>query len=256
VRVAALADVHGNLPALEAVLEDVRREGADLIVFCGDVASGPMPSETIDVLRALPNARFVRGNADRGVVDEFDGRARSQWSGPFVEWCASEIDQSQRDFLASFETTIELNEVEGIGRALFCHAVPANDFEIITEDTPVEEVGTVLRGVNADAVVCGHTHMQYDRQVGVTRLINAGSVGMSYIRPGAFWAFLGPGLPLRHTAYDRTEAAARIRSKDWSGAEDFAENNVIRVPSAADVMGYLGQFKLQRSRRREVGRRR
>ena len=92
-RVAALADIHGNLPALEAVLLDVEREKPDLIVFCGDVASGPMPSETIDLLRTLRGARFVRGNADRGLVEEFDGMPHSAMPGPFAEWCAGQISR-------------------------------------------------------------------------------------------------------------------------------------------------------------------
>ena len=84
-RVAAIADIHGNLPALEAVLGEVEREEPDLIVVCGDVASGPMPAETIDRLRALSRARFVRGNADRGLVDEFDGKSPSEMPGPFAD---------------------------------------------------------------------------------------------------------------------------------------------------------------------------
>src|SRR5205823_13774674 len=81
-RVAALSDIHGNLPALEAVLSEVERDRPDLIVSCGDVASGPMPAETISLLMSLPRARFVRGNADRGLADAFDrkpkGRMRSE----------------------------------------------------------------------------------------------------------------------------------------------------------------------------------
>src|SRR5712691_9444538 len=81
-RVAALSDIHGNLPALEAVLSEVERERPDLIVSCGDVASGPMPAETIEALRKLKDARFVRGNADRGLMEEFDGKAPSPMPGP------------------------------------------------------------------------------------------------------------------------------------------------------------------------------
>src|SRR2546430_11537813 len=91
-RVAALADIHGNLPALEAVLRDVEREKPDLVVFCGDVVSGLMPAETIDLLQAIRGGRFVRGNADRGLVDEFDGKP-SESPGPFADWCAKQINR-------------------------------------------------------------------------------------------------------------------------------------------------------------------
>jgi predicted phosphodiesterase len=119
-KVAAVADIHGNLPALEAALREIEVERPDLIVVCGDVASGPMPAETIDALRSLTNARFVRGNADRGLIDEFDGKAPAPMPGPFVG-CAKEINRAQRDFLAGFEATVTIDAVDGLGRVLFCN---------------------------------------------------------------------------------------------------------------------------------------
>ena len=99
VRMAVLSDVHGNLPALEAVLSDVEKADVNLIVFGGDLASGPMPAETIDLVRSIPNARFVRGNADRGVVAAYDGTPKPEWPGPYADWCATRISHAQRDFL-------------------------------------------------------------------------------------------------------------------------------------------------------------
>src|SRR5690348_14426198 len=173
-RVAALADIHGNLPALEAVLADVERERPDLIVFCGDVASGPMPAETIEVLRGLENVRFVRGNADRGLVEEFDGEAHGPMPGPFAGWCAQQIDREQRDFLASFEDTVTVDGVDGVGRVLFCHASPRNDMDVFTKETADDRMRTLMSGVDADVVVCGHTHMQVDRRLDRPRIVNAG----------------------------------------------------------------------------------
>ncbi len=237
-RVAALADIHGNLPALEAVLRDVEREKPDLVVFCGDVASGPMPAETIDLLQTIPGARFVRGNADRGLVDEFDGKP-SESPGPFVDWCAKQINRKQRDFLASFESTVQIDSVDGVGRVLFCHAVPDNDIDVMTAETSEERMREILAGVDADLVVCGHTHMQFDRVVDRVRVVNAGSIGMTYGEPGACWAMLGPGAQLRRTEYDREAAAGRIRAKDWSAAESFARDNVINVPSVDEAMQFM-----------------
>src|ERR671937_1306202 len=113
-KVAAVADIHGNLPALEAALREIEVERPDLIVVCGDVASGPMPAETIDALRSLTNARFVRGNADRGLIDEFDGKPQADMPGPHVEWCSKQLRREQRDFLSSFEPTVRID------RVLFC----------------------------------------------------------------------------------------------------------------------------------------
>lgn len=238
-RVAAISDVHGNLPALEAALLEVEEEKPDLIVFCGDVASGPMPAETTALLMSLPRARFVRGNADRGLVDEFDGTPPAPMPGPFADWCAKQISRAQRDFLASFEEKVMLEGVDGIGRVLFCHASPRNDVDVMTVETPFERVRSLMSGVDADMVVCGHTHMPFDRLVDGMRIVNAGSVGMPYGKPGAFWAMLGPGLRLRRTDYDREAAARRIRAKDWSNADEFAAKNVITVPSIDQAMDFL-----------------
>ena len=238
-RVAALADVHGNLPALEAALQEVEDEEPDLIVFCGDVASGPMPAETIALLMTVGRARFVRGNADRGLVDEFDGAPPSQMPGPFAEWCAGQITREQRDFLASFEERVTVDGVDGVGRVVFCHATPRNDVDVMTVETPFERVRVLTSGVDADMIVCGHTHMQFDRTLDGLRIVNAGSVGMPYGMVGAFWAMLGPGLRLRRTDYDREAAARRIRSIDWSNAGEFAAKNVIIVPSIDAAMDFL-----------------
>lgn len=238
-RVAAISDIHGNLPALEAVLADVERERPDLLVFCGDVASGPMPAETIERLLRVENARFVRGNADRGLIDEFDGNPAGEMPGPFGDWCADQITKPQRDFLASFEDTVVVDRVDGLGAVLFCHASPRNDTDIFTVETPDDRMRTLLSGVDANVVVCGHTHMQFDRMVDRIRIVNAGSVGMPYGRPGAYWAMLGPAVDLRRSDYDREAAAGRIRAKDWDNAGAFAAENVLRVPSVEHAMEFM-----------------
>lgn len=238
-RVAAISDIHGNLPALEAVLEEVERERPEVRVFCGDVASGPMPAETIDRLRKVRNARFVRGNADRGLIDAFDGKPTGDMPGPFGDWCARQISKRQRDFLASFEDKVVLDGVDGIGRVLFCHASPRNDTDIFTAQTPDERVRMLIEGAHANVIVCGHTHMQFDRTIDGTHVVNAGSVGMPYGTPGAYWAMLGPSIDLRRTDYDREAAATRIRAKDWDNAARFAAENVVTVPSVDQAMEFL-----------------
>lgn len=238
-RVAALADIHGNLPALQAVLIDVDREHPDLIVCCGDVASGPMPAETIDLLRSLERIRFVRGNADRGLIEEFDGKPLPPMPGPFTDWCASQISREQRDFLASFQDMVTVDGVDGIGSVLFCHASPRNDTDIFTVESSDKRVRNLMAGVSTDVVVCGHTHMQFDRRLDRLRIVNPGSIGMPYVKPGAYWAMLGPDVQMMRTDYDRESAADRIRRLNWSNANEFAEKNVISVPSREEAMAFL-----------------
>ena len=234
-RVAALADVHGNLPALEAVLREVERERVDAIVVCGDVASGPMPGETIDALRRLDGARFVCGNADRGVVETFDGRPATDMRGPLADWCARQVTREQRDFLASFQEAVAL-EVDGLGRVLFCHASPRNDVDVFTAESSDERVRSLMRGVGADVVVCGHTHMQFDRRLDALRIVNPGSVGMPYGEPGAFWALLDGDVRMRRTGYDREAAARRMKAKAAPDVEAFVTENVLAVPSVEEAM--------------------
>jgi putative phosphoesterase len=236
-RVAVLADIHGNLPALEAVLAEVDAAAPDLLVVCGDVASGPLPAESIELLRSLPYARFVCGNADRELVGAFDGGKDA--SGSLSNnWCATQISREQRDFLASFAETVSI-EVDGLGRVLFCHGSPRSDEEMMTSETSDERLKEFMAGVDAAVVVCGHTHMPFDRMAGGVRVINPGSVGMPFGEPGAHWALLGPGVDMRYTDYDRGAAAARIRRSAWPDADEFAGSNVLTAPSAEDAFAYF-----------------
>jgi putative phosphoesterase len=189
VRVAALYDIHGNLTALDAVLAEV---DADVILVGGDTVMGPFPSETLERLRSLSgDVRFIRGNADREVYDERPGRAPHE----AFEYARSRLSAEQLEFLRTLPLTLS------IGPVLFCHATPRNDEEIFTKISPDERWAEALAGVDADVVVCGHTHVQFDRRIGDIRLVNAGSVGMPYEHePGAYWALLdGADVELRHT---------------------------------------------------------
>ena len=231
-RVAAIYDVHGNLPALEAVLADLESLNPDLIVVGGDVVAGPMPAEILDRLAALSESIcFVRGNADREVVTAYDaGRyADATDAADFAErtaaFAASKIDRGHRDLLASFAERLVV-EIEGVGQVLFCHASPRSDEEIVTAATTEERLREILAGVDQELVVCGHTHAQFDRRVGTKRVINAGSVGMPYQgKPvGAFWLLLGAdGVCLRRSDYDLDRAVERIRATGYPEAEEMAQ---------------------------------
>jgi putative phosphoesterase len=191
-RVAALYDIHGNLPALEAVLAEV---DADVVVVGGDFVAGPWPQETYERLRSLDgDVRFLRGNADREIVDEDPGLAPPE----LMEFVRARLSTDALEFLRGLPLTVS------VGRALFCHATPRNDEEIFTRISPDERWREALAGVDADLVVCGHTHIQFDRRIGDIRLVNAGSIGMPYENePGAYWAVIdGTEVELRRTPYE------------------------------------------------------
>jgi predicted phosphodiesterase len=234
-RIAVLCDIHGNLPALEAVLAEVEEVGVDLVVFGGDVAAGPMPVETIEVLSGYRGrARFVRGNADRHMVEIFDG-ARDG-AEKMDSWPASVISRAHRDFLSGFEPSVEL-AVDGLGTVLCCHAGPDSDeLPIITPATPDEVIAEALATTRASLVIAGHTHMQFDRRVAGRGMVNAGSVGMPYAdEPGAYWALLGPEVQLRRTAYDFAAAAEAIRLTDYPDGNELAAG-IVRPPTAGEAI--------------------
>jgi predicted phosphodiesterase len=222
VRVAALYDVHGNLPALTAVLAEVDVLGADAIVAGGDVASGPMPVETLDALRAR-DARFVRGNADR-VLDVGGASEGEAWVLA-RRWVADRLGQERLAFLATRPLDLTF-EVDGLGAVRFCHGAPGSDELTITQLTPDGRVRELLAGISERVVVCGHTHLQFDRTVGSARVVNAGSVGLPYeAEPGAYWALLGPDVELRCTTYDIEAASTAITARGY--------------PRAAETLAYL-----------------
>lgn len=247
-RIAALYDIHGNLPALEAVLDEIREVGVDQIVVGGDVVPGPMPCEVIAALDRLPTpTRFIRGNGENDVLAVRDGREVDRVPEQLREimrWTAGVLGPEDAALLASWPATLRL-EIGGLGDVLFCHATPRDDGEIFTRMTPEDDLLPVFEPANADLVICGHTHMQFDRRIGSARVVNAGSVGMPFGEPGACWLLLGPGVELRHTPYDLMAAGERIRATDYPEAEGFAEGYVLRPPSEEKMLDLFERAAMQ-----------
>jgi putative phosphoesterase len=240
-RVAALYDVHGNLPALEAVLDEVEREQPDAIVFGGDIIAGPMPRETLERVRSLDNAYLIRGNADRIALEVRRG-LRHEDHG-LGDWVGEQLTNEEADLLGSLPLTVTL-EVARLGPTCFCHATPRDDEEIFTERDADDVVAEMLAGTDETTIVCGHTHMQVDRRLGDWRVINAGSVGMPYEhQPGARWALLGPDVELRRTEYDRDDAARRLRAivGARSGDSNVIES-LLRPPPRGEVLDFFQQL--------------
>jgi predicted phosphodiesterase len=234
--VAVLADIHANLPALEAVLDEPDVAAAGAVVLLGDIALGPLPGPTLDRLADLgERAVWVHGNCERELVTAFDG---DQVPGPNAAdavAAAALIDRGHRDRLDGLPLTITL-DVEGLGQVLFCHASPRRDDEMVLVDSPPERWAEVLAGVTAPTIACGHTHMQFSRLTAGHRVINPGSVGMPYGQDGAPWALLGPQVSLRSTPYDTAAAAARIGASAYPEAANWASEYVLNHYAADEAL--------------------
>ena len=224
-RIAVLADVHGNLPALDAVLAELAGESVGLVVSGGDICAGPMPAEALErlvTLSATLPMLWIMGNADRDVIGAWDGSlpaARDDPAARAAHFAADAITRSQRDFLASFAVSL------AAGGVRYCHGSPRSDTEILTAASSRRRVDAALRGVAEPLVVHGHTHHQYDHG----RVAGAGSVGMPYEgRAGAFWAVVDGGrVTPRRTPYDLHAAASAIRATGYPDAEDLLQESLL-----------------------------
>lgn len=222
--VAALYDVHGNLHALEAVLGEVK---ADVVLFGGDLVSGPFPAETLELARSVENAEFVLGNAD--LLTKY--LPRPEWEES-RRWVESQLDAAGVAWLANLPFSWSADDT------LYVHANPVDVDGIVTERTSDERVRELLRDVRESRVVTGHVHMQFERTVGDRRWIGVGSVGMPYAdRPGAYWGLVTPeAVEFRRTDYDLERAAAAIRASGYPVAEELAAENILRCPTAEEAL--------------------
>jgi putative phosphoesterase len=209
-RVATLYDLHGNLPALEAVLQEIPDEAT--MVVGGDIcAGGTHPSETLERLRALgESVVWLRGNADRELTPGEEGLVPIE----VIDATRAALTAEQIAFLHGLPPTVRIGDI------LFCHATPRNDLDIFTERTPEPRIADLFADVDADVVVCGHTHTQFERTIAGKRVINSGSVGMPYEdTPGAYWTL---DLVHRRTDYYGAEPPKAGREEAISHFETLA----------------------------------
>lgn len=239
-KIAALYDIHANMPALEATLREVRDADVDLVVVGGDVLPGPMPCETLARLMALEiPVRFIHGNGERIVATCLAGGDISEVPPAHrevIEWTARQLAADQSQTIARWPPSYDL-DIPELGHTLFCHATPRSDTEIFTRVTAEERLDVVFGNVDASVIICGHTHMQFNRMVGHRRVINAGSVGMPFQSPaGAYWLLLGPDVELRRTDYDVATAAKAIRATAYPQLEALAVRYVLSPPAEEDTL--------------------
>ena len=230
-KVAALYDIHGNLPALRAVLDDVAAFAPNLLVIGGDVVSGPQPEAVLDaIFGAGVLMRWVMGNADREVADG-DGPAGAP-ATEIAAFAAERLRPEQLQLVETFQPSV------ATGGVLFCHGSPRADDEILTTLSAAARITEACARVRQRIVVCGHTHRQFDRQVGELRLINAGSIGRPFEgEAAAFWLAVEDGVPeLRRTAYDVPAALDELRDTGMPGLEEHFLHGSLVEPADPDAI--------------------
>jgi predicted phosphodiesterase len=221
---AALADIHGNLQALEAVIADPRFAAADRVVVLGDVVTGTFPAETLDRVLLLGAAvQVLRGNADRLALED-----PHEWYG----WVRERLGPVRIEVVRTWPPTFAI-EVEGLGAVRCCHSLPGDDERGLTRVTPEADFDAELAEIVEEVVIGGHTHVQFDRRIGRRRYVNVGAVGRPYEgRPGAYWALLGPDVQLVRTEYDVEAAAAAVLASGQPNADEVA--GVLLHPPTAE----------------------
>jgi diadenosine tetraphosphatase ApaH/serine/threonine PP2A family protein phosphatase len=218
-----------------------------------------MPRETLERLLELDvPTHFIYGNGELAILAQMaEARTGSvtYWgttSGArppesiieIYRWTAAQLQAEFEAVLARWPKTLPL-EIDGLGQVLFCHSTPRSETEVFTRLTAEDRLLPIFEGLNAPVVVCGHTHMQFDRMIGRTRVVNAGSVGMPFGEPGAYWLLLGPDVQLRYTPYDLAKAAERIRATSYPEAQDFAAPNVLQPPSEKQMLDAFAKAELK-----------
>lgn len=258
-RVAALYDIHGNLPALDAVLQEIRQANVDQIVVGGDVVPGPMPRETLGRLLELKvPMHFINGNGELAILAQMaatqiepvtywgttSGARPPESIVEVYRWTAAKLQPDFESVLRPWPKTLQL-EINGLGQVLFCHGTPRSETEVFTRLTSEDRLLPIFDGLGTHMVICGHTHMQFDRMIGRTRVVNAGSVGMPFGEPGAYWLLLGSDAQLRHTPYALAKAAEDIRVSGYPQAQDFAARSVLQPPSEKEMLDALSKAELK-----------
>jgi len=238
--IALIADIHGNLAALDAVLDTLKAETPDQIICLGDVsATGPQPREVLHRLRKL-GCPVVMGNADAELLDvapaDSETDEESRRIADISRWCAAQLDDADRVFLASFQPTVEISL--GEDRSLLCcHGSPRSYDDVIVATIPDDELDTMIAGHEATVIAGGHTHIRMLRPHRGREIVNPGSVGLAYqffrdgsvrVPPWAEFALLSQAdagavsVDFRRVPYDRGATVRAMTEREMPHAAWWA----------------------------------
>jgi len=235
-KVAIISDIHGNMQALETVLEDIKKESCDKIFCLGDLAmAGPEPVKTIELIKQLYDKgklELIQGNTDEmiGDYDLLGEHVKSKFPimANALENDVKIIPDDLRDFLKNLPKQKEI-EIEGI-KILLVHGSPRKNDENIAPDLPIAKIEKMLADTDADAIFCGHTHIPCGYQTNKKQtVINVGSVGRPFTpNPQACYAiaeFSNGAFEVLHKFinYDNQKASEILAKRDFEGADKLAQ---------------------------------
>lgn len=233
-KVAIISDIHANYQALEAVMEDVKSHGCEKILCLGDLAlAGPQPRMVIDFIRKQDNWTVIQGNTDK-LIGDFSPQILEELKNKFPVMAHALVDdisileEDKKDYLKNLPPQMNL-EIEGV-KVLLVHGSPRRNNEDIMPEMPMAEIEEIVKGVDADLIFCGHTHIPCGYQTKSRKtVVNVGSVG----RPMTLDAkacyciadFDDGGFSLEHrfVDYDRETAAEIILARGFEGSEKLAQ---------------------------------
>lgn len=233
-KIAVLSDIHGNMQALERVLEDIKTNGCDKVFCLGDLAmAGPEPQKVIDFVEKQPNWIVIQGNTDKMIADFTPEILKNtEKAFPVMGHALADdvlfLSDDAKNFLKNLSPQKELN-VDGV-KVLLVHGSPRRNNEDILPDMPLEKVEEIIEGTDADLIFCGHTHVPAGYQTTKKQtVVNVGSVGRP-MTPDAkscycIAEFNNGEFTLEHRLldYNREEAAKIMQSRAFDGADKLAQ---------------------------------
>lgn len=236
-KIAVLSDIHGNMDALESVLDDIKNQFCDKIYCLGDYAmAGPEPCETVDRFMNLKkefDTVMIQGNTDLLIADYTDESYRNlQKIAPVMAEALKDdvkvLKKEQIAFLRELKPQ-EMIEEEGV-KILLVHGSPRRNNENIMPDTPLSEIENMIKHADADMILCGHTHIPCGFQTSDSKtVVNVGSVGRPFTeKPNACYLTLiiNDGKCLfehRFVKYDNIRASEKILNRSFNGVEKLAQ---------------------------------
>ncbi len=233
-KVAILSDIHGNMQALESVMVDIKENNCEKVLCLGDLAmAGPEPAKVIDFVKSQNNWIVIQGNTDK-MISDFTPEILKNTENAFPVMAHALADDvlflsdDRKEYLKNLPAQKEL-EIEGV-KVLLVHGSPRRNNEDILPDMPINEIEEIIKGVDADLIFCGHTHVPAGYQTNTKQtVVNVGSVGRPMTKdPKACYCvatFENGSFSIEHRFidYDREKSAKIMIARNFDGAEKLAE---------------------------------